>query len=182
MSGISKQESKQNEKSPAEVIIEEIMILTNMVTALTFNDKSLPFIYRVHPNIRDTKDYESLKSLEEIVNNKFYQTNTKSYLKMIETLIKLYPKAYYSTENIGHFGIDVPYYSHSTSPIRRYSDLVNQRLIHEFIFSTPTDEKYEYWGSILGDICAHMNTQEEINYSYQCEYEKLKKLVKKEGK
>ena len=182
ISGIPKQENKHKDKSPSEVIIEEIMILTNMVTALSFHDKSLPFIYRVHPNIKDTKDYESLKTLQEIVNNKFYQENSSNYLKMIQTLIKLYPKAYYSTENIGHFGIDVPYYSHSTSPIRRYSDLINQRLMHEFIFDTPTDEKYEYWGSILGDICTHMNTQEEINYSYQCEYEKLKKLVKKQGK
>lgn len=182
ISGIPKQESNNKEKSMAEVIIEEIMILTNMITALTFNEKSLPFIYRVHPNIKDTKDYESLKTLQSIVNNKYYQSNTNNYLKMIETLIKSYPKAYYSTENIGHFGIDVDYYSHSTSPIRRYSDLVIQRLIHDFILDTPTDEKFIYWDDKLGDICSHMNNQSEINYSYQCEYEKLKKLVRKGDK
>jgi len=182
LTGVSSQENKQNEKTKAEIIIEEIMILTNIVTALTFDQKYLPFIYRVHPNIKNTKDYESLKNLEEIVNNKFYQSNTKSYLKMIETLIKLYPKAYYTTENIGHFGIDTPYYSHSTSPIRRYSDLTIQRLIHDFIFDAPTDDKYKYWESVLNDLCAHMNSQEEINYSYQCEYEKLKKLIRKEGR
>jgi len=182
ISGISKNESENNKKSPAEVIIEEIMILTNMVTALTFDEKSLPFIYRVHPNIKETKDYEALKTLQNIVNYKFYQTNSKSYLKMIQTLINLYPKAYYSTENIGHFGIDLDYYSHSTSPIRRYSDLVIQRLIHDFIFDNPTDEKFNYWDNILDDICTHMNNQAEINYSYQCEYEKLKRLIMKEGK
>ncbi len=182
ISGIPKQEGNNKEKSMAEVIVEEIMILTNMVTALTFSEKSLPFIYRVHPNIKDTKDYESLKTLQDIVNNKYYQSNTNNYLKMIETLIKSYPKAYYSTENIGHFGIDVDYYSHSTSPIRRYSDLLIQRLIHDFILDTPTDEKFDYWDNKLEDICTHMNSQSEINYSYQCEYEKLKKLVRKGGK
>lgn len=182
ISGIKTNNNGYKDKSAAEVIIEEIMILTNMITALTFSEKGLPFIYRVHPNIKETRDYESLKLLEEIVNNEFYQTNTKSYLKMIESLINLYPKAYYSTENIGHFGIDVEHYSHSTSPIRRYADLVVQRLIHNLIFETPTDDKIKYWEERLGSLCHHMNAQSEINYSYQCEYEKLKKLIRKEGK
>ena len=182
ISGIQTKENGYKDKSAAEVIIEEIMILTNMITAFMFSEKGLPFVYRVHPNIKDTKDYESLKLLEEIVNNEFYQTNTKGYLKMIESLINLYPKAYYSTENIGHFGIDVEHYSHSTSPIRRYADLVVQRLIHNLIFESPTDEKIKHWEQNLDALCEHMNTQSEINYSYQCEYEKLKKLVRKEGK
>ena len=139
-------------------------------------------MYRVHPNIKDTKDYESLKFLEEMVNNEFEHTNTKTYLKIIESLINLYPKAYYSTDNIGHFGIDVKYYSHSTSPIRRYADLVVQRLIHDLIFEYPTDEKIIHWEERLTGLCEYLNMQSEINYSYQCEYEKLKKLIRKEGK
>ena len=182
ISGISKQDINYQEKSTAEIIVEEIMILTNMITALTFYEKSLPFVYRVHPNIKDTKDYKSLKQLEELVNNKFYQANTEGYLKMIKTLINLYPKAYYSTNNIGHFGLDIQYYSHSTSPIRRYADLVVQRLIHNFIFASPTDEKINYWDDQLNKLCKRMNIKEEINYSYRCEYEKIKRLIKKAGK
>ena len=182
ISGVHKKETSNKDKSPSEVIVEEIMILTNMLTALIFSEKGLPFIYRVHPNIKDTKDYESLKFLEEMVNTEFEHTNTKAYLKIIESLINLYPKAYYSTDNIGHFGIDVKYYSHSTSPIRRYADLLVQRLIHDLIFEYPTDEKVRYWEEQLIVLCEHLNTQSEINYSYQCEYEKLKKLIRKEGK
>jgi len=182
ISGVHKKETSNKDKSPSEVIVEEIMILTNMLTALIFSEKGLPFIYRVHPNIKDTKDYESLKFLEEMVNTEFEHTNTKAYLKIIESLINLYPKAYYSTDNIGHFGIDVKYYSHSTSPIRRYADLLVQRLIHDLIFEYPTDEKIMHWEEQLIGLCEHLNTQSEINYSYQCEYEKLKKLIRKEGK
>jgi len=182
ISGVHKKETSNKDKSPSEVIVEEIMILTNMLTALIFSEKGLPFIYRVHPNIKDTKDYESLKFLEEMVNTEFEHTNTKAYLKIIESLINLYPKAYYSTDNIGHFGIDVKYYSHSTSPIRRYPDLLVQRLIHDLIFEYPTDEKIMHWEEQLIGLCEHLNTQSEINYSYQCEYEKLKKLIRKEGK
>ena len=182
ISGVHKKETSNKDKSPSEVIVEEIMILTNMLTALIFSEKGLPFMYRVHPNIKDTKDYESLKFLEEMVNNEFANTNTKAYLKIIESLINLYPKAYYSTDNIGHFGIGVQYYSHSTSPIRRYADLVVQRLIHDLIFEYPTDKKIIHWEEQLTGLCEHLNTQSEINYSYQCEYEKLKKLIRKEGK
>ena len=182
ISGVHKKETSNKDKSPSEVIVEEIMILTNMLNALIFSEKGLPFIYRVHPNIKDTKDYESLKFLEEMVNTEFERTNTKAYLKIIESLINLYPKAYYSTDNIGHFGIDVKYYSHSTSPIRRYADLVVQRLIHDLIFEYPTDKKIIHWEEQLPGLCEHLNTQSEINYSYQCEYEKLKKLIRKEGK
>jgi len=182
ISGVHRKELTHKNKSDAEIIVEEIMILTNMINALTFSEKGLPFIYRVHPNIKETKDYESLKFLEELVTSEFNQTNTETYLKMIESLINLYPKAYYSTENTGHFGIDVKYYSHSTSPIRRYSDLVIQRLIHELIFESPTDTKIKSWEEKLTQLCEHLNSQSEMNYTYQCEYEKLKKLVRKEGK
>lgn len=172
---LEKEEYKNRTK--AEIIIEECMILGNILPAKLCFEKDLPYIYRVHPKIEETKEYEALSKLQAIVNNE-YKISSEAYLSVIDSLIKMYPAAYYSMKNIGHFGLNLDVYSHSTSPLRRYADLVNQRITHDLILQTPSLEKVKYWETILNEICIHMNETAKTKEEYQKDYEKVKRLTK----
>ena len=155
------------------------MILGNMASAKYALDNSLPYIFRVHPKIEDSKDYEALSKLKDIVNKDYYKISNESYLDVISNLLKMYPNAYYSNENIGHFGLGLDTYSHSTSPIRRYADLINQRIIHDLFLQKPTLKRVKYWEKAVKDLCKQMNFLEELNKKYAQEYEKIKSLKKR---
>lgn len=174
---LDKTEYKNRTKS--EIIIEECMILGNILPSKFCEENNLPYIYRVHPKIEDTKDYEALKELQNIVNNEYDTLSNENYLKVINTLIKMYPEAYYTKNNIGHFGLNLDVYSHSTSPIRRYADLINQRITHDLILQKPTDKKIKYWENKLDEICEHMNSLSKTIDSYTSDYEKIRRLEKK---
>jgi len=134
----------------ANKLIEEFMLLANRKVAEfigSHQDKpsNKTFIYRVH----DEPDVEKLASLQNIISKFGYKINTeskestseslnqllndvngKAESNMIETLaIRSMSKAVYTTQNIGHYGLAFDYYSHFTSPIRRYPDVMTHRLL-----------------------------------------------------
>ncbi len=127
----------------SEKIIEEFMILANETVATIINSLDLPFIYRVHEKM----DYGKFFTLKGLVENLGYQIKSPhpkqlqtlinnldeeySYLKT--TIIRMMNKAIYSEENIGHFGLASKCYTHFTSPIRRYPDLLVHRLLRRYI-------------------------------------------------
>jgi ribonuclease R/exosome complex exonuclease DIS3/RRP44 len=136
------------ESKAANKLIEEFMLLANRkVAEFIGKEKNKPtnktFIYRVH----DEPDIEKLAALQNIVSNFGYKMNTltrestteslnkllndvhgKPESNMIETLaIRTMSKAVYTTNNIGHYGLAFDYYSHFTSPIRRYPDVMTHR-------------------------------------------------------
>ena len=142
-------------------IIECLMVLTNEVVAKTFYDLKLPFVYRVH----EKPDEQKVAQLSELLKNMGVANNLKtdgdkplSYQKVIEqiegspkekTLTKLIlrsmMKARYSPTCLGHFGLASEFYSHFTSPIRRYPDLLIHRIIKQYINGVPkTDLKLKY--------------------------------------
>lgn len=167
------------ESKDANKLIEEFMLLANRKVAefvgLKANNQASnkTFIYRVH----DEPDIEKLSALQNIVNKFGYKINidtrdqiTKSLnqllkdvhgkgeANMVETLtIRSMSKAVYTTDNIGHYGLAFDYYSHFTSPIRRYPDVMTHRLLQHYLDGghSPKSEIYE-------EKCKHSSKQEEL--------------------
>ena len=162
----------------ANKLIEEFMLLANRKVAEfigSHQDKpsNKTFIYRVH----DEPDVEKLASLQNIISKFGYKINTeskestteslnqllndvngKAEANMIETLaIRSMSKAVYTTQNIGHYGLAFDYYSHFTSPIRRYPDVMTHRLLQHYLDggNTPKADLYE-------ERCKHSSKREEL--------------------
>ncbi|MGG8495893.1 ribonuclease R [Tenacibaculum sp. TC6] len=166
------------EAKDANKLIEEFMLLANRKVAEFIGfSKGRPtnktFVYRVH----DEPDTEKLASLQNIVSKFGYKINTdtrekisqslnkllsdvhgKGEANMVETLaIRSMSKAEYTTQNIGHYGLAFDYYSHFTSPIRRYPDVMTHRLLQHYLDggTSPKAEVYE-------ERCKHSSKMEEL--------------------
>ena len=133
------------EQKDANKLIEEYMLLANKEVAKFIKSKELPCVNRVHP----TPDDEKLLNLKKVAMNFGHEIEisdpetTKDELNKLIKKIKDTPeenilstlvirsqkKAYYSTEEIGHYGLSFEDYSHFTSPIRRYSDVLSHRIL-----------------------------------------------------
>ena len=154
------------ESKDANKLIEEFMLLANRKVAEFIGlskgkATNKTFIYRVH----DEPDVEKLASLQNMIDKFGYKINTdtkettsqslnkllkdvagKAESNMIETLtIRTMSKAVYTTQNIGHYGLAFDYYSHFTSPIRRYPDVMTHRLLQYYLEGgeTPKSELFE---------------------------------------
>ena len=162
----------------ANKLIEEFMLLANRKVAEFigfFKGKvtNKTFIYRVH----DEPDIEKLASLQNIISKFGYKINTdtketttaslnkllndvngKAESNMIETLaIRSMSKAVYTTQNIGHYGLAFGYYSHFTSPIRRYPDVMTHRLLQHYLDGGDTPKALPY-----EEKCKHSSKREEL--------------------
>jgi len=159
------------ESKDANKLIEEFMLLANKKVAEFIGKKKKTFIYRVHdePNIDKlallqgiiTKfgysiDTNTRESTSESLNKLLSEVHGKAESNMIETLtIRSMSKAVYTTENIGHYGLAFDYYTHFTSPIRRYPDVMAHRLLQHYLDGGQSVkvEKYE-------EKCKHSSERE----------------------
>lgn len=126
----------------AHKLIEEFMIQANVAAAEFLEKSSIPLIYRIH----EEPSFEKMRSLSDVLAsiglkipkqsvlrpflfNRILAAvkNTKHELFINEIVLRSQSQAEYSSENIGHFGLNLHHYAHFTSPIRRYSDLVVHR-------------------------------------------------------
>ena len=158
-------------------LIEDFMLLANKKVAEKIGKKrdgkpADTFVYRVHdtPNAEklDTfveflkrlgyrMDLTSKKSLASSFNALFKKIQGTGTETMIETIaIRTMSKAYYSVHNIGHYGLAFPFYTHFTSPIRRYPDLMVHRLLWEYLNGGRSVGKEEY-----EPMCEHSSEMEK---------------------
>lgn len=165
------------ERKDSHLLIEDFMLLANKEVAAYIAEKGkeqeIPYVYRVHdePNLEKVEEFAKFtKELGFEINTKNPRTIAKSFnqlvkaaesdhsLKMIAPLaIRTMAKAAYSTENIGHYGLAFAFYTHFTSPIRRYSDVLAHRLLEKNLGSK---DFYRANKMQLEEYCLHISTQE----------------------
>ncbi|HLV70861.1 MAG TPA: ribonuclease R [Xanthomarina sp.] len=159
----------------ANKLIEEFMLLANRKVA-EFIGKQAPkktFVYRVHDEPDDSKlaalqnvvgrfgyklNFKDRKSISSSLNNLLKDVEGKKEQNLVDTLtIRSMSKAEYSTHNIGHYGLAFDYYSHFTSPIRRYPDVMAHRLLQHYLDGgkSANEDVYE-------DKCNHSSNMENL--------------------
>lgn len=183
-SAIVKKEMKES-----NMLVEEFMLLANKTIAeRIFSRGNVPFIYRVH----DYPDEEKILEFARFVKSLGYSFNLKSgkaasqfnlLMKQVkgteeegvvnELAIRSMAKAVYSTKNIGHYGLGFKNYTHFTSPIRRYADLLVHRVL-ERSFIAKTGKHYSL--DFLTKIAEHISATERTAIEAERRSNKLKKI------
>lgn len=173
-------DAKLIKRGVSERIIEAFMILANETVAETIERMDLPFIYRVHDK-PDPMKLQDLKIMAGYLGYSLragYATEIQKFLESIKEeddflktfVLRLMSKAVYSEENIGHFGLGSEAYTHFTSPIRRYPDLIVHRLIRKYIFNGDINvSEFSALTSKISDIAIQSSKKERA--SIQCEYD-----------
>ncbi len=167
-----------------ENLIEDFMIMANETVATTIAYMDLPFIYRVH----GLPDEEKIRSFLSFVNILGYKVNAnlknitpktiqnilsqlkdkKEYNILSSMLLRSMQKAVYDNVNIGHFGLASKFYTHFTSPIRRFPDLTVHRLLRTYLFNHNIDNGVvDYYNSTLPEVAKHSSEREMA--ATQCE-------------
>lgn len=157
----------------ANHLIEEFMLLANRKVAEFIGKQKKTFIYRIHDEPNEDKlinlqtviakfgysiNFRSKKDISSSLNNLLSEVVGKKEQNLVDTLtIRSMSKAAYSTENIGHYGLAFDYYSHFTSPIRRYPDVMAHRLLQHYIDGgkSVSEEEYE-------EKCQHSSQMEAL--------------------
>lgn len=163
-------------RGTAEKMIESFMLLANETVAEAYYRKKVPFLYRVHEtpeadritrffefcsafglNVKaDPNDIKPL-DLQKVV-TKTLGTPEEAVLQMM--MLRSLKQAHYSENPLGHFGIAAKYYTHFTSPIRRYSDTMAHRMIHAYLEEGMGDEVKEHFKEELPEVADQTSTQE----------------------
>ncbi|GGK23687.1 ribonuclease R [Caldalkalibacillus thermarum] len=180
------------ERSIAEKIIEEFMLAANETVAEHFHWLNVPFIYRIH---EDPKPEKLQAFLEFITNfgyvvrgsaNRVHPRSLQQLLEQIKdtpeetvistVMLRSMQQARYSPESVGHFGLATPFYTHFTSPIRRYPDLIVHRLMRTYLFEQNMSEKTQaHWAEKLPLIAEQSSQRERLAVDAERETDDLKK-------
>ena len=179
------------ERKDAHMLVEDFMLLANREVATYITKKGgsheIPFVYRVH----DTPDpdkvgdlsrfakelgfeikYQSPRQIADSYNLLAKAARENDALKMLQPMaIRTMAKAAYTTENIGHYGLAFDNYSHFTSPIRRYSDVLTHRILEKNL-----DQPFRVKKAVLEEQCGHISNQERKAMSAERESIKYKQV------
>jgi ribonuclease R len=180
------------ERNIAHRIIEEFMLAANEAVASHISGMEMPSLYRVHEN----PDPEKLADFREFIFNFGYelpmkegkvkprdlqklleQSEGRPEEKMVnEVLLRCMKQASYSVDNLGHFGLASPCYTHFTSPIRRYPDLVVHRILKSILSGKLKKSDIERLSAVLPETAEHTSKRERTAMEAEREIITLKKL------
>ncbi len=182
----------KRERSIAEQIIEEFMLIANETVAEHFHWMKVPFLYRIH----EDPDAEKLMNFMQFISNFGYvvrgkgnrvhprslQTlleeikGTKEETVISTVMLRSMKQARYDAESLGHFGLSAEFYSHFTSPIRRYPDLVIHRIMREVMEQGQlSDKRHDYLSGRVEDIAKQSSDRERVAVDAERDTEALKK-------
>jgi ribonuclease R len=180
------------ERSVAEKLIEEFMLAANETVAEHFHRLDVPFIYRIHEDPKPEKlqrFFEFITNFGYIVRGSANDVHPKALQEIIEAvagkpeetvistvMLRSMQQAKYDPESLGHFGLSAEFYTHFTSPIRRYPDLIVHRLIRTYLVEGKMDEATkEKWNANLPEIADHTSKRERRSVDAERETDDLKK-------
>lgn len=178
------------ERGKAEMLIEDFMLAANETVAEHVHWMRLPFVYRIH----EDPDPEKIQSFLEFITafgyfvrgsaNRIHPRALQQVLEEIKgtpeetvistVLLRSMKQARYSPLNEGHYGLSAEFYTHFTSPIRRYPDLIVHRLLREYLQGEINDRRIEEWKEKLEDICNHSSERERLAMEAERETDSLK--------
>ena len=178
------------DRNVATKIIEDFMLLANETVAEEYYWREIPFVYRVH----ETPDEDKIKKLAILINNFGYSLHISDEVRpgqiqkllakiqgtpqetMISRLaLRSMKQARYTPENDGHFGLAARYYTHFTSPIRRYPDLQIHRIIKDDLRGRMNEKKMEHYQTILPEVTRQASETERRAEEAERETIRLKK-------
>ena len=180
------------ERSVAERLIEEFMLVANETVAEHFHWMELPFIYRIHEDPKEDKlqrFFEFITNFGLIVRGKANSVHPRALQEILDevrgkpeemvvstVMLRSMQQAKYYPESLGHFGLSAEFYTHFTSPIRRYPDLIVHRLIRTYLIEGKIDPKTQAkWKALLPDIAQHTSKMERRAVEAERETDELKK-------
>lgn len=184
-------EIRPYERNVATKLIEDFMLLANETVAEEYFWRELPFLYRTH----EAPDEEKMKKLSTFINNFGYHIHMGNEVRPMEVqkllgkvegtpeealisrlALRSMKQAKYTPENTGHFGLAAKYYTHFTSPIRRYPDLQIHRIIKENIRGRLKEERIAHYEKILPEVAMQAGVTERRAEEAERETIKLKKV------
>jgi ribonuclease R len=180
------------ERSVAERLIEEFMLAANETVAEHFHWMDVPFIHRIHEDPDQSKlqhFFEFLAGLGYKVKGTSNEIHPQSLQTVLEDaegkpeemiisklMLRSMKQAKYDPQGIGHFGLATEFYTHFTSPIRRYPDLIVHRLIRTYLIEKSLDAKtIGAWKEKLPEIARHSSEQERTAVDAERDTDDLKK-------
>src|SRR5690606_8864938 len=180
------------ERSVGERLIEEFMLLANETVAEHFHWMNVPFIYRIHedPNEEKLRRFlEFITNFGYIVRGSGNSIHPRALQEVIEAvqgkpeemvvstvMLRSMKQAKYDPESIGHFGLSTDFYTHFTSPISRYHDLIVHRLIRTYLILGKLDnETQDKWKEKLPELAEHSSNMERRAVEAERETDSMKK-------
>lgn len=182
-------EIRKRTRGTAERMIESFMLAANETVASDFEKRQLPFIYRIHEHpkedrlqrfidfastfgmkISGTAQHMTQTALQDFLNK---AKGKPGEMVLSTMLLRSMQQAKYSENNAGHFGLAADNYTHFTSPIRRYPDLLVHRLIR--VMAHPTSKDIEKWEERIPEMAQHTSNRERRAVDAEREVEKMKK-------
>ncbi|WP_437181977.1 ribonuclease R [Salirhabdus salicampi] len=187
------------ERSVAEKLIEEFMLAANETIAEHFHWMNVPFIHRIHEDPDPAKlqtFFEFIANLGYVVRGTSNDIHPKALQNVLEEvkgtdedmvisklMLRSMQQAKYDPKSVGHFGLSTDFYTHFTSPIRRYPDLIVHRLIRTYLIEGNLDKKtQEHWKERLPEIARHTSAMERRAVDAERETDDLKKAEFMQGK
>lgn len=187
------------ERSVAERLIEEFMLAANETVAEHFHWMNVPFIYRIHEDPKAEKlqrFFEFITNFGYVVRGSANSVHPRALQQILEeidgtpeeqvistVLLRSMQQAKYEAESLGHFGLAAEFYTHFTSPIRRYPDLIVHRLIREYLIHKRLDGQTRVaWAEKLPEIARHASEMERRAVDAERETDDLKKAEFMEDK